>query len=133
MEPRAVTRFFMLKGMKARAIQAKLESVHGPEVLALPTPKKSRRDFHQERTDLFYAPKSGRPLTNDPAGVIGSMLEERLFSSCKVFRRHFRIGKMRCLRILHDELALKRSIFAGCRMPYRSATRAKDCDVRSSF
>jgi hypothetical protein len=84
MEERAVIRFFMLKGLKTRVTHAKLESVYDPEVLALPTMKKWQGLPPQGRTDLFDSPKSGRPLTNDRAGAIGPMLEERPFSSCKV-------------------------------------------------
>jgi hypothetical protein len=35
-----VNRFFTLKGLKARAIHTELESVYGPEALALPTMKR---------------------------------------------------------------------------------------------
>jgi hypothetical protein len=44
---------------------------------------------------------------NDFTGAIGSLLQERPFSSCKVLYRHFRIGKVTCLRILRDKLGLK--------------------------
>jgi hypothetical protein len=47
-------------------------------------------------------------LTNDFAVAIGSMIEERPFSSCKVLCRHFRIGKTTCLQILHNKLGLKK-------------------------
>jgi hypothetical protein len=40
MEQRAVIRFFTPKGLKAKAIDAELESVYGGEALALPTVKK---------------------------------------------------------------------------------------------
>jgi hypothetical protein len=36
------------------------------------------------------------------------MFEERPFSSCKVFYRHFRIRKTACLRTLHDKLGFKK-------------------------
>jgi hypothetical protein len=95
MEQRVVIRFFTLKELKARAIHTKLESVYGPETLALLTLKKWWRDCHRGRTDLFDDRWFGRPLTNDDAGAIGSMLEEKLFSSCKVLCRHFQLGKAR--------------------------------------
>jgi hypothetical protein len=81
MEQREVIFFFTLKGMKARAIHTEPESGYGPEVLALPTLKRWRRRFHQGRTDLFDDPRSGRLLTNDLAGVIDFMLEEKQFRS----------------------------------------------------
>jgi hypothetical protein len=40
MEQQAATRFFMLKGMKARVIHTEFKSVYGPETLILPTVKK---------------------------------------------------------------------------------------------
>jgi hypothetical protein len=92
MEQRPVIRFFMLKGLKARAIHTELESVYGPESLAAPVVDKGRRHFQQGKIDLFDDPRSGRPLTNDVAGALGSLFEERPFSSCELLSRHFRIG-----------------------------------------
>jgi hypothetical protein len=107
MEQRGVVRFFTLKGLKTRAIHTEHESVYGREALALLTVKKWRKRLYQERMDLFGDPGSGRPSTNDVAGAMFFMLEERPFSSCKVLCRHFRIGKAACLQILHDKLGLK--------------------------
>jgi hypothetical protein len=45
------------------------------------------------------------------------MREEILFSSCKMFFHHFRIGKATCLQILHGKLGLKKnppSFVASC-------------------
>jgi hypothetical protein len=56
-------------------------------------------------------------LTDDLAGAIGFMLEERLSSSCKVLCRHFGVGEAASLRILHDKLGLKKilsSLGAPC-------------------
>jgi transposase len=108
MEQRAVIRFFTLKGLKAKAIHAELESVYGGEALALPTVKKWRKRFQEGRRDLFDDPRSGRPLTCDLDQAIHSVLEERPFTSCKVLCWHFRIGKATCLPILHDTLGLKK-------------------------
>jgi transposase len=88
-----VIRFFTLKGLKARAIQAELGSVYGTEAVALPRVRKWRRRFHQRGTDLFDDLRSAGPLTNDLAGELGSILEEKPSSSCKVLCRHFRIGE----------------------------------------
>jgi hypothetical protein len=65
---------------------------------------------------LFDDSRSGRLLTNDLAGTIGSILEEMPFSLCNVLCRHFRIGKGTYLRILHDKLGLKipSSLGAAC-------------------
>jgi transposase len=90
---RAAIHFFTLKELKAREIDTELESVHGPEALTLSTVKKWLRRFHQGRTDPFDDLTSGTPLRNDLVGAIGSMLEERPFSSFKVLCRQFRIGK----------------------------------------
>jgi hypothetical protein len=62
--------------------------------------------FLQERTTLFDDPRCGRPLTQDLAAAVRSMLTEKPFTSCMVLCRHFRIAKTTCLRILHDELGL---------------------------
>jgi hypothetical protein len=133
MQLRKIIRFFTLKGLKARAIHIEPESVYGPEALALLTVKKCRSRSHQGRADMADDPKSQRPLTNNLAGGIGSMPEERLFNSCKVSFRHFRIGSATFLPILQDKLGLLNSIFAGCGMPNRSTRRAKECHVRSFF
>jgi hypothetical protein len=108
MEQRAVIHFFTLKGWPSRAIAAELESVYAADALALPTVKKWRKLFAQRRTSLCDDPRSGLPLTNDPAESIASMLKERPFLSCKVLCRHFRIAKANCLRIFHDDLGLKK-------------------------
>jgi hypothetical protein len=68
--------FFPLKELKGRAINTEPESVYGPEALALPTVKKRRRHFHQERTALFNDPRSFFPL-NSPVG--GSEIPFRYF------------------------------------------------------
>jgi hypothetical protein len=108
MEQSTLIRFFTLKGLKARAIHTGLESVYGAAALARPAVKKWWKTFHQGRTNLFDDSKSERPLTNHLARVIGSMLEERPISLCKMFCRHFRIGKAICLRILHVKVGLKK-------------------------
>jgi hypothetical protein len=116
-----VIRFFTVKGLKARAIHPELESVYGSEALTVPKVKKCQRRFHHGITDLFDDPRPGRPLTNDLGRAIGSVLEDRPFSSCKVRCRHFRIGKAMCLHILHDMLGLKRPILAGAACPIDQA------------
>jgi hypothetical protein len=45
MEPGAVIRFFTLKGLKAKAIQAELEPVYGTDVCKLSMVKKWRLRF----------------------------------------------------------------------------------------
>jgi hypothetical protein len=66
--------------------------------------KKWRRRFQQRRIDLFDDPMSRRSLMNDFGEAIGSMLTKKLFSSCKVFFRTFRIGKTPYLWVLHNKL-----------------------------
>jgi hypothetical protein len=84
MEQQLMIRLFTLKLPKAREIHNEFEWMYSPEAVALPRVKKWRRRFRQGRTDLFDDPQPGRLWTNDSAGPIGSMLEERLFCSCKV-------------------------------------------------
>jgi transposase len=108
MEQRAVIRFLTLKGLKSKDILAKLEGVYGEGVLSLAAVKKWNKRFREGRTDLFDDPRSGRPMTHDLGQAIRSMLVERPFTSCKVLCRHFRVAKGTCLRILHDELGLKK-------------------------
>jgi hypothetical protein len=123
MGQRAVISFFTRKELEVRTVHTELEPVYGPEALVPPTVRKWRRRFHSEETDLFDGSRSGRPLTNDLVGSIGSILQERLFSSCKVLCRHFRIGKVTCFRILHSKLRLKSFHFAEYRMQYQSKER----------
>jgi hypothetical protein len=107
LEQRAMSHLFTRKELKAREIYTEPESVHGPEALALPTVKKWPRHLHQGKMDLFDGPRSGGPLTNDFAGAMGSMLEERPFSSRKALCRRFWIGKATCFRIHHSKFGLK--------------------------
>jgi hypothetical protein len=77
LEWRVIIRFFTLKRVKARAIHTELDSVHSPEALVLSTVRKCRRRLHQRRTNLFDDLRSGSSLTNDIAGAIHVILEER--------------------------------------------------------
>jgi transposase len=108
MEQRAVIRFFTLKGLKVKEIRAELESVYCPEALALSTVKKWRKRFQEGRTNLIDGRRPGRPVTHDLAEAIQSMLAERPFLSWKVLCRHLGIGKATCLRILHNDLGLRK-------------------------
>jgi hypothetical protein len=100
LEQRAVIRFFTLKGPPSRVIAAELESMYAAGVLALPTIKKWRKRFPQEKTSPCGDRRSGLPLTNDLAEAIASMLKECPFLSSKVLGQHFRITEASCLRIL---------------------------------
>jgi hypothetical protein len=108
MEQSAATRFFALKGFKAKAIQAKPESVYGRDACKLCTLKKWRLPFLQRRTTLFDDPRSGSPLTSDLAEPVLSMLAKQLFTSCKVVCRHLRIARTTRASILHDEFGLQK-------------------------
>jgi hypothetical protein len=111
MEQRAVIRLFALKGLKAKAIQAELESAYGTDASKLSTVRKRHLRFLHERTTVFDGPRSGRPRTNDLAGALRSILAEMPFTSCEVLCRHVRIVKTICLPILHDELGLQQFQF----------------------
>jgi transposase len=108
MEQRAVIRFLTFKGLHAGTIVAELRYVYKEDALALATVKKWCKRFVDGRTSLCSNPRSGRPLSNDLAEAIASMLKEKPFASCKVLCRHFRIAETTCLRILHDNLAMKK-------------------------
>jgi hypothetical protein len=80
MEQRAIIRFLVFKDLRASAIAAELKSVYETEALAPSTVKKGRKRFAEgrPRTPLYDDPRCGRPLTNDLAEVIASLLKERL-------------------------------------------------------
>jgi hypothetical protein len=44
----------------------------------------------------------------DIATGISAMLEEPPFLSCKLIARHFRVAKTTCLKILREDLGLKK-------------------------
>jgi hypothetical protein len=113
MEQRAVIRFFNLKGSSPRDIHTKFESVYGDEALCLRGVYKWYERFLQGRTELFENPRSGRPLQNDFGYALRGMLQKFPFISCKRLYVHFRIAKATCMRILHDVLDSKSSIYAG--------------------
>jgi hypothetical protein len=52
--------------------------------------------------------KSIKSRKSDFATGISAMLEERPFLLCKLVARHFRAAKTRCLRILREDLGLKK-------------------------
>jgi hypothetical protein len=108
MEQRTVIGFFVLKSLKAKAIQAELESVYDTDACKLSTVRKGRLRFLQGRITLFDDPKFGRPITNDLAEAVWFMLPEKPFKSSTVLCRHYRIAKTACSRILHDELGLQK-------------------------
>jgi hypothetical protein len=97
---------FYSQGLKDRAIQTEFESVYAPEAAAISTLKKWRERFHEGRTDLIDDLKSRRPVTQEFAATIQSMLTQRPFLSCKVLFRHLSIRKVTCLPILHNDLGL---------------------------
>jgi hypothetical protein len=108
MEQLAVIRFLTLKGLKSKAIQIEPESVYGTDACKLSLVKKWRLRFLQGRTTLFDDPRYGRPLTQDLAEAVRSMLAQRPFTSRKVLCRHFRIAETTYLWILHDESGLQK-------------------------
>jgi transposase len=91
-----------------KSIVAELRCVYKEDALALATVKKWCKRFVEGKTSLCDDPRSGRPLSNDLAEAIASILREKPFASCKVLCRHFRIAQTTCLRILHDNLGMKR-------------------------
>jgi transposase len=79
MEQRAAIRFFPLKGLKTREIRTELESMSRPGALARSTVNKWHKRFQERRTDLMDDLRSERPVTQDLAEAIQSMLTERPF------------------------------------------------------
>jgi hypothetical protein len=125
MEQRAVIRFLTLKGPHAGAIVAELSCLYKKDALALATVKKWCKRVVEGRTSLCDNPRSGSPLSNDLAEAIGSMLKEKPFASCKVLCRHFRIAKTPCLRILHDNLGMKKFNLRWVRHALNSSQKAE--------
>jgi hypothetical protein len=82
--------------------------VYKEDALALAPVKKLCKRFVEGRTSLCDNPRSGRPVSNDLAKAIAFMLKEKFFASCNALCRHFRIAKTACLRILHDNLGMKK-------------------------
>jgi hypothetical protein len=108
MEQRAVICFLALKGLHASAIAAELKLIYETEALALSTMSKWCKHFAEGRTLPYNNPRCGRPLSNDLAKTISSMLKERPWISRKGLYWHFRAAKGTCLRILHDMLGMKK-------------------------
>jgi hypothetical protein len=106
MEPRAVARFFTLKGMSPTDIHTGLEFVYMSEALCLCTIYKCHECFVQERTELCDDPPPGRPLQNDLADTRLAMIQEFSFTSCKRLCIQFRVANSTCLGIWYDVLRL---------------------------
>jgi hypothetical protein len=70
---------------------------------------------------------------NDLAETVGSMFEERPFSSCKALYPHSRIGKATCLWIHYDEPGLKVPSSLGVARPIDQPEEQKSVifDARS--
>jgi hypothetical protein len=126
MEQRVVTHFLTLKGLYVSAITAKLGLVYETETFTLFPVKRWRICFTEGRTSSCDDSVCEKPLTNDFAEAISSMLKERLDLSCKFRSRHFRIAKGTCLRILHDTLGMKSAIFVGFPMTWTRISRPKE-------
>jgi hypothetical protein len=105
---RAIISFLTRKSLHASAIAAELKLVYKTEVLALSIVKKLHKRFAEGRTLLYDSPRCGRPLTNNFAEAISSMLKQRPYLSCKVLCRRFHIAKGTCLQILHDTISINK-------------------------
>jgi transposase len=108
MDQRAVIRFFTVKGLSVQQIHWELESVCHKKALTLSTVYKWSARFRVGRTKLSNDPRSSRPEKSDVTTGISGMLEERPFLSCKLIARPFRVAKTTCLRILRENLGLKK-------------------------
>jgi hypothetical protein len=122
-EQGAILRFLTLKGLRASAIATELKSVYETEGLTLSTVKRWRKDFAERRTSLYDNPRCGKPLANEL--TISSMLKKKPYLSCKVLCQHFRIAKGTCVRVLHNWLGMKSSVFIGLSMPSTRVRRPK--------
>jgi hypothetical protein len=92
-EEQSMICFFKLKWMKAKNIDIALKLVNGPEAIARPTVKKSRRRFHQDGTDLCDNPRSRKPVTN----ALGEAIDLYLQSGHS-FRERFCVATSRLKR-----------------------------------
>jgi hypothetical protein len=108
MEQRKFIHFLTLKGLRAFAIAAELKLAYETEVLALSTVKKWRRPFAEGRTSLYDDLRDKRPLANDSAEAVPSMLKKRLSLSGMVLCRRVRIANGICLRVLQDTHGMKK-------------------------
>jgi hypothetical protein len=88
--------------------------------------KKWQKRFAEGRTSLYDDPRCRKPLTNDLAEAISSVLKERPYLSRKVLCQHFHIAKGTYLRILRDRLGMKKTIFVGFPMPWTRIRRPKE-------
>jgi hypothetical protein len=88
MAQRAVIRFPTLKGLRALAIASELKSVYETEALAVSLAKKWRKPFAEGTAPLYDDPRCGRPLANDLAEAVSSMLKEMPYLSRKVLCRN---------------------------------------------
>jgi hypothetical protein len=107
MEQRAIVRLLVLKGLKAQEIEMELTSTYADSAFQIYAVKKSRTRVGQRRIELEDDPRSGRPANSDLIQVIAQLVREHPFLSCRILCRHLRVSKERCLRILHEKLALK--------------------------
>jgi hypothetical protein len=108
MEQRAVIRFLTFKGLDVQQIHSEHVSLYHKEALTLPTIYKWSARFLVGRTNLSDDPRSGMPQNSDLATGIFAMLERPPLLLCRLIARHFRMAKTTCLRILREDLGLKK-------------------------
>jgi transposase len=108
MEQRMVIRFFTLKGLAVQQIHSELESVYHKEAVTLTIVYKWSARFRAGRIKLPNDRRSIRPGESDVATGIFAMLDKRPFLPCKLIARQFWVAKTTCLRILREDLGLKK-------------------------
>jgi hypothetical protein len=108
LEQRAVIRYLTLKNLSVAEIATILQSVYGTDALKYLMVSKWRFPFQDASHDLFDLARSGRPYWSDLAAPIQSLLQQFPFISRNALCRKLKIGKATCLRVLHDDLHLKK-------------------------
>jgi hypothetical protein len=103
-----VIRYLAFKNLGVTEIANELESVYGTDAPKYMTVSKWRLRIQDASDDLFDLVRSRRPSRSDLAALIQSLVRRSPLVSCKVVYRKLKIGKVTCMRVLHNDLHLEK-------------------------
>ena len=107
-EIRAVVHFLYLNQTSVPSALAQLVSTYGEGCISRSGVRYWYKEFKNGRTDLADLHRSGRPVENERVEEIQQILEEFPFASARYISATLAISKGKVIRILKQELGLKK-------------------------
>ena len=107
-EIRAVVHYFFLNGIPAASAAAKLKATYGEQSMSRTGVLYWYKEFREGRESVLQAAKPGRPLKNENIDVIETILKEYPFASARFISYEVNLSLNTVIRILKEELHLKK-------------------------